>query len=138
MIGAAGAAAAASSVPPGGGVTPPPDGGGGGPPPDPGGGGGGGGGTPVNPTVTVTPSTITVHKAHGGTATFTFSSVVAGGVGPFTYLWDEGDGSRTGPTVTFSKHAPADDEIDGIVHLTVTGSDGGVGHGSGEWFALGF
>jgi hypothetical protein len=103
---------------------------------DPGGGGGTGPGP--SPTVTVTPATITSHKPHGGTSTFTFSSVVAGGTGPYRYAWDEGDGARDGPTVTFSKHAPADDEADGIVNLTVTDSTGAVGHGSGQWFALGF
>jgi hypothetical protein len=101
--------------------------------------GGGSGGTPgPAPTVTVTPPTITSHKPGGGTSTFTFSSTVSGGTGPYQYLWDEGDGSRTGPTVTFSKHAPADDEIDGVVTLTVRDATGAVGTATGQWFALGF
>jgi SprB repeat len=104
-----------------------------------GGGGGGGGGTPgPAPTVTITPTTIISHKPGGGTSTFTFSSTVSGGTGPYQYSWDEGDGSRTGPTVTFSKHAPAEDEIDGIVTLTVRDSTGAVGTATGQWTAAGF
>lgn len=98
------------------------------PPPGPG----------ISPTVTVTPANIVSHKVGGGTSTFTFNSTVSGGVGPFTYLWSEGDASKTGPSTTFSAHAPNQDTNDGTVYLTVTGSDGGVGYGQGGWTAAGF
>jgi hypothetical protein len=100
-------------------------------PPPPSGGG-------VAPTVTVTPSSVTSHKPGGGTSTFTFNSSVSGGVGPFQYLWSEGDHGTNGASTTFSKQAPNQDTNDGTVTLQVTGADGGVGYGHGDWHAVGF
>ena len=101
---------------------------------------GGGGGPGTAPIVTVVPAIQNVHKPGGGQCTFNFSSTVKGGLPPYFLLWDEGDGDRTQPSVTFTKHAPSQDTNDGTVTLRVTDSAAPpkVVFATADWIASGF
>ena len=87
--------------------------------------------------VVVTPDPNVQHHPGGGPVTFTFTRTISSGDdGSCTTLWSTGD---TGSTTTFGVTAPAGDEIDGTVSVTITRhSDGATAGDSADWVADGF